>query len=379
VCSSDLAAGHAEREATKLKIFTKEQNAKIREIWEAEDNAIKLVEKQRSDAIKEAQRLATIDAKAAKAAQKAAERFDAIITARQRALHSTVESVLNRQSKDKAIRNAGMEKLCDEFFASNEPTVAPGLLRISSDQLLTTLHRVAYDPATGIAISPYTGVPLVGMPAKPGTFSQPILTSVYTAADRPYPLLPSGDLPYSGPEWQKAIAETVIWRQQRQAQQQSAFEAAFPNRSEANAKIGYATEGPVKAQGIINDLQSKIWETDGGIRLVREYRKADAASKGGLQYRVFGANGMQIYNGTSAEAAREAGERLDILMRTRGDDGKKRKAGLPTVQPDKNMVLNERAMLAAEAMGTKPADAKPPSKVNTKQAELESATKRYNR
>ena len=374
------AAGHAEREAKKLKIFTKEQNAKIREIWEAEDNAIKLVEKQRSDAIKEAQRLATIDAKAAQAAQKAAERFDAIITARQRALHSTVESVLNRQSKDKAIRNAGMEKLCDEFFASNEPTVAPGLLRISSDQLLTTLHRVAYDPATGIAISPYTGVPLVGMPAKPGTFSKPILTSVYTAADRPYPLLPSPDLPYSGPEWQKAIAETVIWKQQRQAQQQSAFEAAFPNRSQANAKISYATEGPVKAQGIINDLQSKIWETEGGIRLVREYRKADAASKGGgLQYRVFGANGMQVYNGTSAEAAREAGERLDMLMRTRGDDGKKRKAGLPTVQPDKNLVLNERAMLTAEAMETKPADAKPPSRVNTKQAELESATKRYNR
>ena len=374
------AAGHAEREAKKLKIFTKEQNAKIREIWEAEDNAIKLVEKQRSDAIKEAQRLATIDAKAAKAAQKAAERFDAIITARQRALHSTVESVLNRQSKDKAIRNAGMEKLCDEFFASNEPTVAPGLLRISSDQLLTTLHRVAYDPATGIAISPYTGVPLVGMPAKPGTFSKPILTSVYTAADRPYPLLPSPDLPYSGPEWQKAIAETVIWRQQFQAKQQSAFEAAFPNRSQANAKISYATEGPVKAQGIINDLQSKIWETEGGIRLVREYRKADAASKGGgLQYRVFGANGMQVYNGTSAEAAREAGERLDMLMRTRGDDGKKRKAGLPTVQPDKNLVLNERAMITAEAMETKPADAKPPSRVNTKQAELESATKRYNR
>lgn len=385
-----FAAGHEGRQAKKLKAeqaeqarqvkaFTKEQNAAIRQIWEAEENAIALVEQQRAEAIAEATRKAKSDAKAALEAQRAAERLDAIITARQRALHTSVESVLDRQSKNKAARDAGMAKLVDEFFASNEPAVAPGLLRISSDQLLTTLHRVAYDPATGIAISPYTGAPLVGMPAKPGTFSKPILTSIYTAADRPYPLLPDMSLPYTGPEWQKYNSEVTIWRQAKTAQTRAKFEAAFPNRREANAKIAYATEGPVKAQGIINDIQDRIWETDGGVRLVREYKKADAASKGGLQYRVYGANGMQVYAGQDAEAAREAGERLDRQMRMRPDYGRRPKAGLPKNEPEKSQELLKRATEFATAESTKPADAKSGAPVHIKEQELKNATQRYNR
>ena len=370
------AAGHGEREAAKLKQFTKEQNAQIRQIWEAEENAISQVEKQREQQIIEAQRQAKLDARAAAQAQKSAEKLDAIITARRRALQESVNSVLNRQSKNKAARDAGMEKLVDEFFASKEPAVAPGLLRISSDQLLTTLHRIAYDPATGIAFSPYTGAPLVGMPAKPGVFSKPILTSRYTSADRPYPLLPDVNAPQA--EWDRAYADLTLWRQQKQAQDQSKFEAAFPNRFRANPIAGRAYEGPMKAQGILNDIESKIWVTEGGVRLVREYKKADAASKGGVQYRVYGANGMQIYFGNSANDAREAGEKLDAQLRNAGI-GVRANAGLPTDKVDKNVELARRAAEMAGALETEPADQRNRAGVNVKAAELERATKRYNR
>ncbi len=373
------AEGHEKRQAAKLKAFTDEQNAAIRQVWEAEENAISLIEQERAKAIKEAQDKAKSDARAAAEAQRAAERLDAIITARQRALRDSVEKVLSRQSKDKAARDAGMEKLVDEFFASNEPAVAPGLLRISSDQMLTTLHRVAYDPATGIAISPYTGAPLVGMPAKPGTFSKPFLTSRYNVADRPYPMTPRKDAPWGGPEWTKFTEEATIWRRAFQARQQSKFEAAFPNRSEANAKIGYANEGPVKAQGIVNDIQDKIWITDGGVRLVREFKKADAASKGGLQYRVYGANGMQVYAGTSAEAAREAGERLDQEIRLNAGSGRKPKAGLPKTEPQRTEEGLKRSIEFGEALNTPPANAKDTTLINVKERELRNATEKYNR
>jgi hypothetical protein len=370
------AAAHGEREAAKLKQFTKEQNAQIRQIWEAEENAISLVEQQRTEQMREAQRQSKLDARAAAEAQRAAEKLDAIITARRRSLQDSVKSVLDRQSKNKAARDAGMEKLCDEFFASNEPAVTPGLLRISSDQLLTTLHRIAYDPATGIAISPYTGVPLVGMPAKPGTFSQPILTSRYTAADRPYPLIPDKNAPQA--DWDKAYAEIAIWRQQSQAKQQSKFEAAFANRFRANEIAGRAYEGPAKAQGILNNIESKVWETEGGVRLVREYKKANAADKGGVQYRVFGANGMQIYVGNNANDAREAGEKLDAQLRN-GGVGVRAKAGLPEDKIAKKVEIARRAGEAAGALETEPADAKNRTNVNKKASELERATQRYNR
>jgi hypothetical protein len=163
------------------------------------------------------------------------------------------------------------------------------------------------------------------------------------------------------------------------AKQQSKFEGAFPDRSRANPIAGRAYEGPMKAQGILNDIESKIWVTDGGVRLVREFKKVTAAEKGGLQYRVYGANGMQVYIGSNADDAREAGEKLDRQLRLGAGIGVKTPAGLPPQQPSRGLMLNTRVTQAAEAMGTQPANAKNLADVNAKAAEMERATKRYNR
>jgi hypothetical protein len=319
------------------------------------------------------------DAAAAAAAKKAAERLDAVITARKRALASAVEKVTEKQEGQAVRRAKGIQDLVDEFFASNQPAVAPDLLRISSDQLLTTIHRVVYDPATGIAYSPYTKAPLTGMPARPGTFSDPILTSVFNVADRPYPLAPDVTLPINGPEWTKFNEEVVIWRRSFAAKAQSKFEGAFPNRSKANPAIERANEVPARAQGILNEIEDKIWITDGGVRLVREFKKATAAEKGGLQYRVYGANGMQIYIGDNAEEARQAGERLELQMRFGPEPGKRKKAGLPPNEPERSTELYNRAAAAAAAQDMKPANAEDERQVRQKEQELRGAVKRYNR
>jgi hypothetical protein len=313
------------------------------------------------------------DAKAAKEAQLAAEKLDAIITARQRALAEASQRVLEGRTQSEAARATGMQKLVDEFFASNEPAISPGLLRISMDEFGSRLTRLAYDPGTGTAYSPYTGAPMdTTLPNKPGVFQKPILSSRYKMT----PLESPSNLPKTTTpkEW---LAQHEVWKRVQTAEANSAFNLQYAGRGRGNDIAGRAYAGPMKGQGVLNAVERRIWETEGGVRLVREYSKANEKGFGStVFYKVYGANGVMIYNGNNSIDALEAADKFKAASKLQVGLGV---YALPTDKNDKSKELIRRAGEAAQALETPPASDRGRTGVNQQEAAQRDAMRRYNR
>jgi hypothetical protein len=316
------------------------------------------------------------DAKAAREAQIAAEKIDAIITARQRALAEASQRVLEGRTESAAARAAGMQKLVDEFFASNEPAISPGLLRISMDEFGPRLTRLAYDPGTGIAYSPYTGAQMdTTLPTKPGVFQKPILTSRFSMTESSFPAnLPKNATPEQTKAW---LEQADVWKRVTTAEANSAFNQQYANRGRGNEIAGRAYAGPMKGQGVLNAVERRIWETEGGIRLVREYNKANEKGFGStVFYKVYGANGVMIYNGNNSVDALEAAQKLKAAHPLAKDLGV---YNMPTNEKARKAELATRAGEAAQAIETPPANDKSRTGVNTQELKQKGAVNRYNR
>ena len=313
------------------------------------------------------------DAKAAKEAQLAAEKLDAIITARQRALAEASQRVLEGRTESAAARATGVQKLVDEFFASNEPAISPGLLRISMDEFGPRLTRLAYDPGTGIAYSPYTGAPMdTTLPTKPGIFQKPILSSRFSMTESTYPAsLPKDATPDQRKAW---LDQVQVWRRVDTAEANNAFNLQYAGRGRGNEIAGRAYAGPMKGQGILNAVERRIWETEGGLRLVREFTKANEKGFGStVFYKVYGANGVMIYNGNNSVDALEAAQKFRAASPIGGV------YDLPKDKAARDVELAKRAGEAAEAMETPPANDKSRTGVNTQELKQRGTVNRYNR
>jgi hypothetical protein len=367
------AQGHDKRQQKQARDEARRLGKIEKALLEAEKD-IANQEAARAEQIRklyEAQRKA--DAKAAKEAQIAAEKLDAIITARQRALAEASQRVLEGRTQSEAARATGMQKLVDEFFASNEPAISPGLLRISMDEFGSRLTQLAYDPGTGIAYSPYTGAPMdTTLPSKPGIFQKPILSSRFkmTPIESPFNL-PKTTTPQ---EW---LAKHEVWKRVQTAEATSAFNLQYAGRGRGNDIAGRAYAGPMKGQGILNAVERRIWETEGGVRLVREFSKADEKGFGSsTKYKVYGANGVMIYNGNNSIDALEAADKFKAASKLQVGLGV---YALPTDKVEKSKELIRRAGEAAQAIETPPASDRGRTGVNRQEAAQRDAMKRYNR
>lgn len=370
------AQGHDQRQQKQAA----EEARKIRKmesaIREAEEALIRFeVDRKRQiERAAEAQRKA--DARAAREAQLAAEKLDAIITARQRALAEATQRILDSNTKTDAARSAGMQKLVDEFFASNEPAISPGLLRISMDDFGPRLTQLAYDPGTGTAYSPYTGAAIdTTLTNRPGIFQKPILSSRFNVVENKFPAaLPKNATSDQTKAW---LAQVDVWRRVDTAEANAAFNLKYADRGAGNDIAGRAYAGPMKAQGILNAIERRIWETEGGVRLVREFKKANDKGFGAsTTYRVYGANGVVVYNGNNSIDALEAAEKFKAASRLEVGIGV---YALPKDKGERSSELMRRAGEAAQAIETPPANDKSRTGVNQQEAAQRDAMRRYNR
>jgi hypothetical protein len=370
------AQGHDQRQQKQAKEEARRIARMESAVREAEEALIRFeVERKRQiERAAEAQRKA--DAKAAREAQLAAEKLDAIITARQRALAEAQQRILDGNTKNDAARATGVQKLVDEFFASNEPAISPGLLRISMDEFGSRLTRLAYDPGTGIAYSPYTGAQMdTTLPNKPGIFQKPIISSRFNITGNTFPAdLPKNATPDQTQAW---LAQHEVWKRVNTAEANNAFNLQYAGRGRGNDIAGRAYAGPMKAQGVLNAVERRIWESEGGLRLVREFTKANEKGFGStVFYKVYGANGVMIYNGNNSVDALEAANKFKAAAPLARDLGV---YNMPTDANARKAELINRAGEAAQAIETPPANDKSRTGVNTQELKQKGAVNRYNR
>lgn len=248
----------AERER---KLFIAEQNrARALEVASEERFA--------ADYRKKAQEQATRDARAAAQAQRLADQAQARADALKLQFERAYQAAETRATDKRLETN----RLIELSLSSNQPLIAPGILMV--DQARLPIEAVRTAVATDTVNKP----------------------SVTTRTNILY------------------LKNMAGFESQTKAFQQAFFNYQYAEQiGRGQAIAGEAFRGPMAAQQGINTLNTRVWvaENSGG-RLLREYKKADAAAgKDIITYKVYGANGQIIKQTNDAQDAIDAIQTLE--------------------------------------------------------------------
>lgn len=224
----------------------------------------------------EAERQARINKEAARKAQRLADESRARSEAARIAFEKGIEALKAKE----AVKSEITRKLVSDALSSNAPLIAPGLLMVDIDRLPIAIER-------NVVVTDTVNKPNV-------TTRQSV---VYLR------------------NWAGFEAQT-------QAFQQSFFHYLHSDQAGRGMAIaGEAFRGPMAAQQGINLVNSRLWVTEGGARLLKEYRNADkAAGRDLVTYKVYSATGMlvkQTQDSVDALRAIEEIERERMLRMTK--------------------------------------------------------------
>jgi hypothetical protein len=288
------------QKSAQEKIWLDKQNQAVRDHWASENAEIARIEKERLEAHREAQKLKEQQGRDAESKriklEKAASRFDAQLTARKRALKEMVDAVISKQK----VGQSKIESLNAEWLASDEPVIAPGLLKI--------------DPAN-----------------LPVAASQTIVGTI-----------PIKGQPYTNVVSVPIYLERVAGFNKTQAGQ-ATNQARFNNMVVPGSNMGIVNQfyrGPMTSAELMATIEKKKWISEGQTTLIAELKKAKAEAGGELTvYKVYGVNGNSVYIGTSAS---------DALKTVQQNDENQRKAGSTKAIPN----LSENVGLYTEMAKT---------------------------
>ena len=303
-------AAQAEIEGRKLdkqkaeadKAWLSQQNAAVRDHWANENAEIAKIEKQRLEAHREAQALKAKEGREAEARriqlEKAALKFDAQLLARKRALAEMVDVVQKKQK----VNQSQIDSLNAEWLASDEPLIAPGLLKVDPANLPVAASQ------TVVGTMPIKGRPYINVVSAP----------IYL--------------------------ERVPGFKNTQAGQ-ATNQARFNNMVVPGSNMGAVNKfyrGPMDAAELTATIGEKRWVSEGQTMLIAHLKEARAASGGNLTvYKVYGVNGNSVYVGNNATAALKAVQK--------NDEEETNKARVRTPQK-----LSANVKLATEALRTVP-------------------------
>jgi hypothetical protein len=248
----------AERER---KLFIAEQNRA---------RAIEVASEERfaADYRKKAQEQAARDARAASQSQRLADQAQARADALKLQFERAYQAAETRATDKRLETN----RLIELSLSSNQPLIAPGILMV--DQARLPIEAVRTAVATDTVNKP----------------------SVTTRTNILY------------------LKNMAGFESQTKAFQQAFFNYQYAEQiGRGQAIAGEAFRGPMAAQQGINALNTRVWvaENSGG-RLLREYKKADAAAgKDIITYKVYGANGQIIKQTNDAQDAIDAIQTLE--------------------------------------------------------------------